>query len=98
VAKASSQPRAIVIGDFDRDGKPDLAVVNQGSNTLSILLGDGSGRFSDPRSLLTPGSPSALVGADFNQDGKLDLMVVSQGSNSVSVLLGRGDGTFGVTP
>ena len=87
-----------MVDDFNGDGKPDLAVANQGSNTLSILIGDGTGRFAAPTTITTAGGPSALVGADFNGDGKLDLAIVNQSANTVSVLFGHGDGTFGTTP
>ena len=80
-----------VKGDFNGDGKPDLAVNN--SNGISILLGTGKG--ATP---FTAGTNIALAGAeclvttDLNGDGKLDLLVPAQGS--VYAYLGNGDGTF----
>lgn len=44
--QVGANPRSIAVGDFNRDGKPDLAVANYGSDTVSIRLGDGAGRFT----------------------------------------------------
>jgi hypothetical protein len=38
---AGAEPYAVVVGDFNRDGKPDLAVANSHSNMVSVLLGNG---------------------------------------------------------
>jgi FG-GAP-like repeat len=39
------QPISVGVGDFNRDGKPDLAVSNEASNTVTVLLGNGDGTF-----------------------------------------------------
>ena len=91
-----SFPSFAAVGDFNGDGIQDLAVTNQVSNNVNILLGNGSGGFTN-----APGSPIALgtvaygvaVG-DFNGDGIADLAVTNFGSGTVSILLGNGDGTF----
>jgi beta-glucanase (GH16 family) len=100
--KDSSYP--VVIGDFNGDGVPDLAVANQASGTVTILLGNGNGQFSEAReSPVTVGSkPVAMAVGDFNGDGTADLVVVSAGTETassngfgtVTILLGNGDGTF----
>ncbi|HEY2970617.1 MAG TPA: FG-GAP-like repeat-containing protein, partial [Casimicrobiaceae bacterium] len=87
-------PYAVVIGDFNGDGKPDLAVVNGDNNTLSVLLGRGDGTFAPAVNYATHYYPDGLAAGDFNGDGKLDLAVVNDYSNDVSIFLGRGDGTF----
>ena len=89
-------PQAVAAGDFNGDGKPDLAVVNNGANSVSILLNNGNGTFpSTPSYTYSVGSsPSAIAVGDFNGDGKLDLAIVDTTSNRVSILLGNGDGTF----
>ena len=92
-----TNPDSIVVGDFNGDGKLDLATSNFGGNNVSILLGTGDGTFTAASSWPTVSDqPIAMVLGDFNRDGKLDLAVLSQvGSNSVvSILLGHGDGTF----
>jgi FG-GAP-like repeat/Cep192 domain 4/Abnormal spindle-like microcephaly-assoc'd, ASPM-SPD-2-Hydin/FG-GAP repeat len=79
---------AVAVGDFNGDGRLDLAAVLYGST--AILLGDGTGNFALASSLAYGGN-SVAVG-DFNGDGKLDLAVV--GWNTTSILLGDGTGNF----
>jgi hypothetical protein len=89
-----SYPDALVTGDFNGDGRTDLAVANAGDGTVSVLLGNGNGTFQ-PQVTSTVGSgPDALVAADFNGDGHTDLAVANYNDNDVSMLLGNGDGTF----
>src|ERR1700723_358186 len=89
-----TQPTGLVTGDFNGDGKIDLAVANSGSNTVSILLGNGDGTFTAATPVAVGSGPAWLVTGDFNEVGILDLAVVHSGSNTVSILLGNGDGTF----
>jgi dienelactone hydrolase len=84
---------SVAVGDFNDDGKLDLAVANNGMNNVSVLLGNGDGTFQAAVNYSTGSGPYSVAVDDFNRDGKLDLAVANQ-SNSVSVLLGNGDGTF----
>ncbi|HEV2176247.1 MAG TPA: FG-GAP-like repeat-containing protein [Terriglobia bacterium] len=91
-----SAPYDIVTGDFNKDGKLDVAVANETNPaTISILLGKGDGTFQPP---ITYNSATAgfsvLTTGDFNNDGKLDLATTDDSVDAVSVLLGNGDGTF----
>ncbi len=88
------QPASVAVGDFNRDGKLDLAVMNSADDTVSILLGNGDGTFAPQVTYAVGLFPDTLAVGDFNGDGKLDLAVANQGDNTVSVLLGNGDGTF----
>jgi hypothetical protein len=84
-----------VVGDFNGDGKPDLAVsCDTGCESVSVLLGNGDGTFG-PQIDTSVGGLSLAAG-DFNQDGKLDLAVTASPASggTLSVLLGNGDGTF----
>jgi hypothetical protein len=80
-------PVSITTGDFNADGKLDLATANPGSGNVSVLLGDGAGGFSTPMNFGNSGPYSVTTG-DFNADGKLDLATANgRSSNSVSILL-----------
>jgi trimeric autotransporter adhesin len=89
-----SVPVGAAVGDFNGDGKSDIAVVNQGSNTVSVLLGNGNGTFAPKTDYATGTTPVGVAVGAFNGDGKLDLAVVNQVAHSISILLGNGDGTF----
>jgi hypothetical protein len=88
-----SGPYSIAVGDFDRDGKTDVAVTDE---FLTVLRSNGDGTFK------TPAAPMAVLNtstdlkvSDFNGDGKLDLVSAGVFSgNNLQVLLGKGDGSF----
>jgi subtilisin-like proprotein convertase family protein len=89
-----TNPTNMAFADFNNDTNLDLAVTNQVSSDVSILLGDGAGNFGT-QSLITAGSsPYAIVAGKFNADSNWDLAVANSASNNVSILLGNGNGTF----
>lgn len=100
VLTAGAKPVSIAAANFRDASAPgvlDLAVANQGDDTISIFQGNGDGTFQPavtPLQLPAGFAPAALAAADFNNDGHLDLAVADQGSNTVSVFPGNGDGTF----
>jgi hypothetical protein len=81
-------------GDFNRDGKFDLATANKSADSISILLGDGSGGFATKSDFATGVAPTAIVAGDFNRDGKLDVATANDTGNSISILVGDGSGGF----
>jgi hypothetical protein len=85
----------VVVGDFNRDGKPDLAVSMLGSATVSVALGNGDGTFGPATGFAAGSSVWNLAVGDFNLDGIPDLAVTNPDSATVSVLLGTGTGAFG---
>ena len=84
----------MVVGDFNGDGKVDLAVTNATDNKVSILLGNGDGAFQPQATYNVGGQPGPIAVGDFNGDGKLDLAVGNLTGQTISVLIGNGDGTF----
>jgi hypothetical protein len=92
--RVGSAPVSLAVGDFNGDGRRDVAVANVQSNDVSVLLGRGNGTFAPALTTAVGTSPFSLAIGDFNRDLKTDLAVANAGSNSVSVLLGNGDGTF----
>ncbi|MGA9998210.1 MAG: FG-GAP-like repeat-containing protein [Pyrinomonadaceae bacterium] len=89
-----SLPYSVAVGDFNDDGKPDIAIANRGSNTVSVLLNNGDGTFAAKVDYTTGTTPRSVAVGDFNVDGKPDLAVANDASNNVSVLLNNGAGTF----
>ncbi len=101
-----NSPIAVAAADFNRDGKPDLAVVNENCaqdanfqivcdvGSVSIFLTKADGTFRPRVDYATRKNPTSLTVGDFNGDRKLDLAVADRSSDGVSILLGNGDGTF----
>lgn len=86
---------SLALGDFNRDGIPDLAVGSTFGKSVVTLLGNGDGTFQAPKYYALD-TVSSIVSADLNQDGIGDL--VAGGPQLFTVLLGNGDGTFRELP
>ncbi|MFM6732096.1 MAG: Calx-beta domain-containing protein, partial [Microcystis panniformis] len=89
-----NRPSSVTVGDFNGDGKSDLAVANSYSNNVSVLLGTGTGSFGPATNFSVGITPRSVTVGDFNSDGKSDLAVANR-YGTVSVLLGTGTGSFG---
>jgi len=84
---AGNTPISIAVSDFNGDGWLDLAVANQHSDDVSVLLGNGDGSFQAPRNFAAGSFAWSMAVGDFNRDGRPDLAVANQYSNDVSVLI-----------
>ena len=92
-----ANPYAVAVGDFNGDGIADVAVADNASHSVVILLGHGDGTFTAEPSIEVGIAPTFVVVGDFNGDGNADLAVANFGSNSVNILLGHGNGSFTVS-
>ena len=87
-------PRAVAVGDFNGDGRSDLAFTSGETNgVVSILLSSSAGGFTSPRNFSVGQRPGFVAVGEFNGDGRPDLVTLNSGS--VSILPGASDGSFG---
>ena len=106
IAPLSAQDNSLTIGDFNGDGKADIAVTTYGVQAVVyVLLGKGDGTFGAPIQTVTPYYTVTAAAADFNKDGKMDLLVTTSGGGcntfdgrGYAFLKGNGDGTFTAGP
>jgi hypothetical protein len=99
ISEAPLSPVSVAVGDFNHDGKLDIAVASLYSQqsfgtTIQVLIGNGDGTFQKAVSYTVGVTPVSVATADLNGDGNLDLVVLNGTSDNISVLLGKGDGTF----
>jgi hypothetical protein len=92
-------PIAVAAGDFTNNGDQDLAVADDVNHTVTILLGNGAGGFTQGAVLTLSAPPTQIITGDFNGDGKPDLAVASSPGNSnvgttVTVFLNEGSDTW----
>src|SRR5436190_18980822 len=84
-----TNPITIAVGDFNGDGVPDLAVADEGSNNVAVLIGNGDGSFRPATVFPVGPNPCGVVVGYFNGDGVRDLAVSNINSNDCSALLGK---------
>lgn len=90
-----SRPADLVVADFNRDGLPDIASLNQGNVDVSIALNRGEGRFSVPTNVRVGDLGSTVTDfltLDANRDGIADLVISSSQPSGITTLLGDGTG------
>jgi hypothetical protein len=96
--QVGTAPISVIAADLDEDGKPDLAVAIDNSDSVSILKNNGDGTFASAVSYGVGTNPYCVCVADFDGDGKPDLAVAnftsSSGSGKVSILKNNGNGIF----
>ena len=88
-----THPTSVAVGNFN-GGPPDLAVANEGSDNVSILLGNGFGQFTAGTTVPVGDAPSSIVAGQFNGDAFTDLAIASVGNDNIAIKLGDGSGGF----
>jgi FG-GAP-like repeat len=87
-------PLVVIVSDFNKDSKQDLAVTSNAKGEVSELLGNGDGTFRTPRPFHVGPHADGLVAADFNGDGNEDLVATDGNLLNVALLVGDGAGSF----
>lgn len=90
-------PNGITTADFNGDGLPDLATINSGDGTVTVLTGTGNDQFKGATYPIGPASGTggeSIVAVDVNGDGYIDLVSGNRIENNVAVLQNNGNGTF----
>jgi hypothetical protein len=89
-----TSPVEVAVGQFNGDSDPDLAVANELSNNVSVLLGSTGATFTGPTNFAVGTGPLSVAVGDFNGDSDPDLVTANESSNNVSVLVGGAGGSF----
>jgi Calx-beta domain/FG-GAP-like repeat len=98
IGSSGGSPMSIATGDFNGDGKIDVATSNYGAANVTVLLGDGNGGLLAPTANLIFGQTPFVAAGDFNNDGNIDLIAVRRFFDSSALLLGDGAGHFMAAP
>jgi hypothetical protein len=98
VFAAGGNPSYVVLGDFNDDGKSDMAVANSDVNatSISLFIGNGDGTFGSRQTATVGRRPTSIAVGDFDEDGIEDLVVAAGfvSDEKIVMLLGVGDGSF----
>ncbi|CAF0955106.1 unnamed protein product [Adineta ricciae] len=91
-----SVPYAMAVADLNNDRFLDIAIVNYGTSTITILTGNGDATFNNSLSYSTgkKSNPCSITIGDFNQDQQLDLAIVNSGTSTMGIVFGYNNGTF----
>lgn len=89
-------PKYVALGDVDSDGARDVVAVNQSSDDVTVLAGDGGGGFAEMTGspYAVGDNPQSVVLEDVNSDGTLDIISANKLSDNITVLAGDGSGGF----
>ncbi|MGH7682324.1 MAG: FG-GAP repeat domain-containing protein, partial [Candidatus Eiseniibacteriota bacterium] len=87
---------AVALADMNHDGRLDVVTANSSASTVSVLLGDGTGKFGVHVDATTGTYPQYVAAADLNADGNPDVVTINSGSRTISVIFGLGNGGLGM--
>jgi len=92
---AGAKSNYVAVADLNADGRPDLVIASHDTRNLTVLLGNGSGTFTESAGspFAAGASPTSVTVGDFNSDGHPDI-TVTEATGAVRLFLGRGDGQF----
>jgi len=96
--KVGKNPTTVNPLDVNQDGITDLVTTNIGSDSLSVLLGNGDGTFHDQIQLHVCREPRSMAVGLFNRDQYPDVVLACSGSDEIAVLFGRADGKLDEGP
>lgn len=96
VIEVGSSPTSAAIVNLNANARPEIVVANGDDNTITVLLNDGFGNYSEGDTFNVGSNPVSIAAGDFDNDGNQDVAVANQGSATISILFGKGDGTFEV--
>lgn len=93
---AKGQPTGVVVGDYNNDGKPDVAVAlaGNGNKGVQVFWGKGDGEFEGSKVFKAGKQPLSIVSLDANNDGMLDFVTSSNSLHSLNTVVNNGDKTF----
>ena len=86
----------LLLGDFNHDGRLDIATMPEDGTLIALYAGNGDGTFAAGGDIIgmTGSQYIGVAAGDFNHDGKQDFAAVNTGTNRVEIYLGNGRGTF----
>lgn len=91
---SANGPWGVALGDFNQDGKLDIASTSRATGVVQIYDGKGNGTFLSPRTYSVGTNPQEIRVGDVTGDGVVDIVVGDAGTTTISILAGNGDGTF----
>jgi gliding motility-associated-like protein len=92
---AGYNPQDIAKGDFNKDGKIDVAICHSAANLVTVHLGEDDNRFTKTNTNYNTGTfPFQIIAVDYNNDSNLDIITYNNSAGSITVLTGNGMGEF----